>query len=104
LIRSAEPGRRPREASAGLGRSQRLRRAGFRGGRRGRRSCWLGSSGGGGEYGEVTGFGWTNGVVLTFLDEFGMEISSFSSAGGVRFSVLFLIPILATRRWVCDSD
>ena len=30
-----------------------------------------GKSGGGGEYKPQTGFGWSNGVILSFLDEFG---------------------------------
>ena len=30
-----------------------------------------GKMGGGGEYGVQTGFGWTNGVMLYFLQEFG---------------------------------
>lgn len=30
-----------------------------------------GISGGGGEYAVQTGFGWTNGVMLDFLDRFG---------------------------------
>ena len=34
-----------------------------------------GQAGGGGEYGVQIGFGWTNGVILEFLDIYGGEIS-----------------------------
>lgn len=55
-----------------------------------------GSSGSGGEYGEQIGFGWTNGVVLSFLEEYGMEINS---SFGVEISawLVFLIGL----NWMC---
>lgn len=41
----------------------------------------VGKSGSGGEYGLQTGFGWTNGVVLSLLDEFGEEMGVPGGAG-----------------------
>lgn len=36
----------------------------------------LGGHGGGGEYGVQIGFGWTNGVIMELLDQYGNEIGS----------------------------
>lgn len=34
----------------------------------------VGKSGGGGEYGVQTGFGWSNGVVISLLHKFGRSL------------------------------
>lgn len=36
---------------------------------------YLGSAGGGGEYEVVIGFGWSNGVVLDFLQKYGNKLA-----------------------------
>jgi len=37
---------------------------------------WLGAPGSGGEYTVVAGFGWTNGIILDLLSEYGNILSS----------------------------
>lgn len=39
----------------------------------------FGGHGGGGEYGVQKGFGWTNGVIIEFLNKYGSEISVSNS-------------------------
>jgi len=39
----------------------------------------LGGNGGGGEYEVQKGFGWTNGVILDFLDRYGSTLTAASS-------------------------
>ena len=46
-----------------------------------------GKRGGGGEYEAQDGFGWTNGVFLFFLQEYGDRISSDDSVYGTATSV-----------------
>ena len=45
----------------------------------------MGLSGGGGEYDVVVGFGWTNGVLLHFLDKYGgvLKYDVGGDGGGV---------------------
>ena len=46
-----------------------------------------GKRGGGGEYEAQDGFGWTNGVFLFFLQEYGDRISSDDSVYGTATSI-----------------
>ena len=67
----------------------------------------MGLSGGGGEYDVVVGFGWTNGVLLHFLDKYGgvLKYDVDSDGGGVgsinrnAANVVFssLVALLARR-------
>lgn len=41
----------------------------------------LGCAGGGGEYEVVVGFGWTNGVILDFLQMYGNRMTAYRKPG-----------------------
>ena len=52
----------------------------------------VGSSGSGGEYTEQTGFGWTNGVVLSFLETYGSDMTySGSNLEALSFSLVTIL-------------
>lgn len=48
-----------------------------------------GLPGGGGEYDVVVGFGWTNGVVLDFLNRFGDRLSVASAGSANTGNMLY---------------
>ena len=53
-----------------------------------------GSPGSGGEYIVQTGFGWSNGVVLDFLNEFGEDLNVTGNAANSPFSKIMLTTLL----------
>ena len=53
-----------------------------------------GSPGEGGEYVVQTGFGWSNGVVLDFLDEFGEDLQVSASSAKTFFSKILTTTLL----------
>lgn len=48
------------------------------------------AAGGGGEYDVQTGFGWTNGVILDFLDKYG-ETVTLHNAASIHSSTFILL-------------
>ncbi|XP_078389395.1 trehalase [Cetorhinus maximus] len=53
---------------------------------------WDGKPGGGGEYDVQVGFGWTNGVALQLLDQYGGQLTS-GVTGQTCFALLAVLPI-----------
>ena len=54
-----------------------------------------GVAGRGGEYEVVEGFGWTNGVAIRFLNEYGSMLSTSGSLGLVPSDILFSMGLIA---------
>lgn len=52
-------------------------------------SLQLGETGTGGEYTPQTGFGWTNGVILEFLDRWGRQANHYNTGMYSRYWCFF---------------